>query len=86
MRTALLCLALLLPQVAHAQSCHDPEEPAAVAWVPLELLQRPIDLRSGVGKVHDPVTTVSPKAQAFYDQGLAFLHSYVWVEAARSFQ
>src|SRR4029077_998551 len=22
---------------------------------------------------------------AFYDQGLAYLHSYVWVEAARSF-
>jgi tetratricopeptide (TPR) repeat protein len=28
----------------------------------------------------------SKDAQAFYDQGLAYLHSYVWLEAARSFQ
>jgi tetratricopeptide (TPR) repeat protein len=26
-----------------------------------------------------------PRAQAFFDQGLAYLHSYVWLEAARSF-
>jgi tetratricopeptide (TPR) repeat protein len=31
------------------------------------------------------VTTSSPEAQAFYDQGLAYLHSYVWIEAVRSF-
>ena len=82
----LLCIALLLPQFATAQSCHDPSEPAAVAWVPIELLQRPIELRDGVGAVHDKVTTASPKAQALYDQGLAYLHSYVWIDAARSFQ
>ena len=27
----------------------------------------------------------SPQAQAFYDQGLNYLESYVWIEAARSF-
>ena len=27
----------------------------------------------------------SPEAQRFYDQGLAYLHNYVWIEAARSF-
>jgi len=26
-----------------------------------------------------------PRAQAFFDQGLAYLHSYVWLDAARSF-
>lgn len=31
------------------------------------------------------VATEVPRAQAFYDQGLAYLHSYVWLEAARSF-
>jgi tetratricopeptide (TPR) repeat protein len=31
------------------------------------------------------VATKSPDAQAFYDQGLAYLQSYVWIEAARSF-
>ncbi len=25
------------------------------------------------------------EAQRFYDQGLAYLHNYVWIEAARSF-
>jgi len=31
------------------------------------------------------VSTSSPDAQAFYDQGLAYLNSFVWIEAARSF-
>jgi Tfp pilus assembly protein PilF len=31
------------------------------------------------------VSTTSAEAQRFYDQGLAYLHSYVWIEAARSF-
>jgi tetratricopeptide (TPR) repeat protein len=42
-------------------------------------------LRTGIGSAHDPVATASKDAQAFYDQGLAYLHSYVWIEAARSF-
>lgn len=82
----MIVLTVLTASGANAQSCHDPSEPAVVAWVPVELLQRPIELREGVGSVHDEVTTSSKKAQAFYDQGLAFLHSYVWIEAARSFQ
>src|SRR5438445_65281 len=57
----------------------------AVGWVPREILERPVALRTGIGNSHDPVTTGSKEAQAFYDQGLAYLHSYVWVEAARSF-
>jgi Tfp pilus assembly protein PilF len=31
------------------------------------------------------MSTRSKQAQAFYDQGLASLHSYVWLEAAQSF-
>ena len=42
-------------------------------------------LRSGIGRAHDAVSTASRDAQDFYDQGLAYLHSFVWVEAARSF-
>src|SRR2546422_1241393 len=53
--------------------------------IPNELLERPLPLRMGIGTAHDTVATSSPQAQAFYDQGLAYLHSYVWVEAARSF-
>jgi tetratricopeptide (TPR) repeat protein len=50
-----------------------------------ELVHRPIPLRTGIGSAHDAVSTSSKQAQAWYDQGLAYLHSYVWIEAARSF-
>src|SRR5437773_1515950 len=53
--------------------------------VPLEILQRPVTLRTGIGELHEKVSTHSPEAQSFYDQGLAYVHSYVWIEAARSF-
>ncbi len=32
------------------------------------------------------VSTTSPECQAFFDQGLGFFYSYVWMEAARSFE
>jgi tetratricopeptide (TPR) repeat protein len=56
-----------------------------VPSVPDELLNRPVPLRTGIGTAHDAVATRSKEAQAYYDQGLAYLHSYVWIEAARSF-
>ncbi len=62
---------------------HEPKE--AIGWVPREVLERPLPLRQGIGKLHEEVTTTSLEAQAYYDQGLAYLHSYVWIEAARSF-
>ena len=33
-----------------------------------------------------PITTRSPECQAFFDQGLGYFYSYVWMEAARSFE
>jgi tetratricopeptide (TPR) repeat protein len=32
------------------------------------------------------VSTTSPECQAFFDQGLGYFYSYVWMEAARSFE
>jgi tetratricopeptide (TPR) repeat protein len=32
------------------------------------------------------ISTQSPKCQAFFNQGLGYLYSYVWMEAARSFE
>jgi tetratricopeptide (TPR) repeat protein len=57
----------------------------AVGWVPRGLLERPVPLRDGIGSVREEVTTSSKQAEAFYHQGLAYLHSYVWIEAGRSF-
>jgi tetratricopeptide (TPR) repeat protein len=53
--------------------------------VPREILDRPVTLRIGIGTVHEKVSTSSVEAQSFYDQGLAYLHSFVWIEAIRSF-
>src|SRR4029450_9569471 len=58
---------------------------APPSYVPEEILLRPVILRSGIGNTHEPVSTDLPQAQAFYDQGLNYLESYVWIEAARSF-
>jgi len=59
---------------------------AAMGWVPQEVLERPVSLHPGTGNAHEAVTTSSPDAQAFYDQGMNYLHGYVWIEAARSFR
>jgi len=40
----------------------------------------------GMGNVHFPVTTNTPEAQAFIDQGVAQLHSFYYYEAERSFR
>lgn len=57
----------------------------AVEPVPEEILNRPVPIRQGIGVAHEKVTTSSPEAQAFYDQGFAYLNSFEWIEAARSF-
>ncbi len=36
--------------------------------------------------VHYRVSTSSPECQAFFDQALSYLYSYVWMEASRSFE
>jgi tetratricopeptide (TPR) repeat protein len=79
---ALLCG---LASVVSLLTASAQEHAHAIPSIPQELLDRPVKLRSGIGKAHDAVSTRSADAQAFYDQGLAYLHGYVWIEAARSF-
>lgn len=59
--------------------------PHSIPSVPQELIERRVAIRAGIGTAHDDAGTKSKEAQAFFDQGLAYLHSYVWIEAARSF-
>jgi tetratricopeptide (TPR) repeat protein len=56
-----------------------------IGYAPRELVERPIGILEGVGTLHDPATTTSKEAQAFYDQGMALVMSYEWIDAARSF-
>ena len=82
---AAVCVAwAILAAPVHAQD--DPHAACtATGWVPREILARPVALRSGLGTNHEVVSTKSPDAQAFYDQGLNYLHGYVWIEAAGRF-
>ncbi len=80
-------LALILVRTGSANVQDDPHGACAMppSYVPAELLERTIPLRRGIGNSHGTVTTESAEAGAFYDQGLNYLESYVWIEAARSF-
>jgi len=91
---ALTCLFLALslvpglpPAMAQEHQHAQGEADDAPMSFPAELLERPVTLRPGTGAqtISDPVTTVSKEAQAFYTQGVAYLHGYVFIEAARSF-
>jgi tetratricopeptide (TPR) repeat protein len=80
-------VALISIFVTPARAQDDPHAACAAppSYVPAELLERAVPLRSGVGNSHEVVTTTSKDAQAFYNQGLNYLESYVWIEASRSF-
>ena len=80
-------LFLILFRAGFALAQDDPHAACAAppSYVPAELLERSVPLRSGVGNSRDAVTTAKVQAQAFCDQGLNYLESYVWIEAARSF-
>src|SRR5215471_1688456 len=75
-----LAMVTLLAAAAAAQqkdNCTPP--PSALApTLPAKLLP-------GMGTVHLPITTTSPEAQQFFDQGLAQMHSFWAREAERSF-
>src|SRR5437868_1720310 len=43
-------------------------------------------LMPGVGNAHHKVSTTNPEAQAFFDQGLAFIYGFNHVEAEKSFR
>jgi tetratricopeptide (TPR) repeat protein len=83
----LLVCAMVLVRSGAALGQDDPHAGCAMppSYVPAELLERAIPLRQGVGNSQETVTTSSAEAQAFYNQGLNYLESYVWIEASRSF-
>ena len=77
------CFVLLF--TLHSSLLTSQHSPHSIPTVPQELLARRVPIRSGIGVTHDDAGTRSKEAQAYYDQGLAYLHSFVWIEAARSF-
>jgi tetratricopeptide (TPR) repeat protein len=74
---------LASPSLVFAQ--HEDHGAPIAGRIPAEIIHRPLPLRDGIGIVHHATSAKSAEAQQFYEQGLAYLHSYVWLEAARSF-
>ena len=74
---------LFIPMLSFAQSkqpdlCVPPPSGTAPSL--------PARIMSGQGTVHFPITTTTPEAQRFFDQGVAQMHSFWSVEAERSFR
>ncbi len=68
----------------------NPSEPAAGHSTHGEAFdegpRRRASILPGMGRVSFPVTTTSPEAQKFIDQGVAQLHSFYYFESERSFR
>src|SRR5579863_7259225 len=73
-----LCIAALGQTKPSPDLCVPPPSGTAPAL--------PAHIMTGQGTVHLAITTSNPKAQEFFDQGLAQLHSFWAVEAERSFR
>jgi len=48
--------------------------------------QKPVTLMTGLGDLHHPVTTASPEAQKFFDQGMRLIFAFNHEESTRSFE
>lgn len=89
----ILCLVFWTPGLATVAAPPDPPMAgmAMTAGVPagppetLETWAADARLFSGLARTHRAVTTTSPEAQAFFDQGMAFMWGFNHDEATRSF-
>jgi tetratricopeptide (TPR) repeat protein len=75
---------VLVPLVTATLACSSPSgsrEPSTHAAAP----PRAATLMPGFGRVHHPIATRNPDAQAFFDQGLALVYGFNHEEAIRSF-
>src|SRR5215471_12419854 len=88
-----LLLAMLLPGPAGAEKIPvkpaskpavKPDAKAVVERLPMTSLL-PAKVFPGLCLLRYRVSTSSPECQTLFDQGLGFLYSYAWMEAARSF-
>ena len=69
--TLALCLLLSVPAFAQ----HQHKAPAKL----------PVEMYTGLGGVHHPVSTQNAQAQKYFDQGLALLYGFNHEEAAKAF-
>src|SRR5579871_439634 len=91
-RRATAALALCLWSLPGPGAEAPPTRPPAPALKPLAVAKLPLCGLAPSKYVPDlclvryRVSTASPECQAFFDQGLGYFYSYVWMEAARAFE
>src|SRR5262245_49641272 len=89
-RNAVLVFCLATLSLISTTTARQSEHPAGCAEnltaAARQLMVKPVSLGPASGKLHQVVSAKVPEAQAYYDQGIAWLASYTWVEAARSFE
>lgn len=88
MRIRTIIFAACFSLTAIAQTTPKPTDNTQVCHLPnaTKASTKPATLMEGYGKAHMSVTTKSAEAQAFFDQGLALMHSFWFYEADRSFE
>lgn len=86
-RIALSIIGILIAAPVHAQlSLNLPSlQPAKPETLPITKLA-PAKIIPNLCLLNYRISTRSPECQAHFDQGLGFFYSYVWMEAARSFE
>ncbi|HEY7153220.1 MAG TPA: hypothetical protein VH575_04595, partial [Gemmataceae bacterium] len=72
----------VLPSLRAESPADKPKLPAKMSLTGLA----PSKLVPDLCLVRYRVSTTSPECQEFFDQGLGYFYSYVWMEAARSFE
>jgi Tfp pilus assembly protein PilF len=85
LRRAITTLAIAFIPFASARA----EAPAAKPTLPAKMTMTglaPAKLVPDLCLVRYRVSTTSPECQAYFDQALGYFYSYVWMEAARSFE
>ncbi|OAI54291.1 hypothetical protein AYO44_15225 [Planctomycetaceae bacterium SCGC AG-212-F19] len=75
----------MLGSLGVAGAAEPTKEPPANAKLPLSGLL-PAKLFPDQCVLRYRISTSSPECQALFDQGLGYFYSYVWIEAARSFE
>ncbi|MBP6821502.1 MAG: tetratricopeptide repeat protein [Acidobacteria bacterium] len=79
---------ILASTITQAQTSSPSKDNTVVCHVPTttKASGKPATLKDGYGNVQMTVTTKSPEAQQFFNQGLALLHSFWFYESDRSFE
>jgi tetratricopeptide (TPR) repeat protein len=82
---AIPCLVLAIVSAADAQIFRGKKRTNDKDNLPITKLA-PAKLVPDLCLLRYPISTTSPECQAYFDQGLGYFYSYVWMEAARSFE